>query len=791
VPANTALPYTVRFENPAGAATHANEVRIVAELDEDLSARSFRLGDLKIGDITVNVPGDRAAFQGEFDLRNSKGFILRVRSGIDTAKNIASWVLQAIDPETGEVLADATRGLLAPGVQGFASFTAHAAFGAQTGAQIHSSARVLLDTQAPVDTSEIVRTLDAAAPTTTVEATPVAAGGADYDVRWSATDDAGGSGVKHTTVYVSEDGGDWKIWLRQSTETSAVYEGTAGKSYEFLALSTDQAGNREVPPPGEQAPDDGSRPAVGIAPQVGATTQDVGLPPAPSDTQSTNPLFTQAELGVPGAIPLKPSEFSFVVAPFSGASFGTGIPQSDANIGPLALLARPDGTFLASGGGTRSALYAFDEDGGHALAPLAMLDTPVFDLAYDRDGGLWATSGGGELLELDPETLRVLNRYGDSLTQSLALDPASGKLYVSSGDGIKRFDPVTRSFSHFSNVRVDDLAVGPGGKLWGTSWPGRGDVLTFDARGRAQVQVRLDAPVDSIAFGRDGTQLAGLLFVSSKEKPATVGGASLWMVDVATLRMVELARNGPGAEQLVTTDDGRLLVGERAPHRRDRAAGGAEGDRGDAARRGAGAAAARRDRRGVRPRHGRVRGGRGELRAQARRRAARDPRGALRRGAAHRVPALRRARAGRDRGHGKGAHREPRRPDARHAVLELVPRGERFLGAGGDRLRRDALRPADRHRVIRRARHQHHRVRPARAAHAGARPGAVLRRLAAGGDALVQRAVADRPLARRPAPRPRCVDRGADHHARQPARAARRPRLWRLRAALSERRTGF
>jgi hypothetical protein len=33
VPANTALPYTVRFENPAGAGTHANEVRIVSQLD--------------------------------------------------------------------------------------------------------------------------------------------------------------------------------------------------------------------------------------------------------------------------------------------------------------------------------------------------------------------------------------------------------------------------------------------------------------------------------------------------------------------------------------------------------------------------------------------------------------------------------------------------------------------------------------------------------------------------------------------------------------------------------------
>jgi hypothetical protein len=99
---------------------------------------------------------------------------------------------------------------------------------------------------------------------------------------------AGGSGVKHSTVYVSEDGGSWRIWQRQTTATSAVYEGTAGHRYEFLALSTDNAGNRELPPAGQQAPDDGSRPSVGIAPTVGSTTQDVGQPPAPSSVPSSS-----------------------------------------------------------------------------------------------------------------------------------------------------------------------------------------------------------------------------------------------------------------------------------------------------------------------------------------------------------------------------------------------------------------------------------------------------------------------------------------------------------------------
>jgi len=124
------------------------------------------------------------------------------------------------------------------------------------------------------------------------------------------------------------------------------------------------------------------------------------------------------------------------------------------------------------------------------------LDTPVFDLAYDGAGRLWATSGGGQLLQLDAATLQIVGRYGDSLTQALAYDAAKNLFYVSSGDGIETFDPETHAFRHFSNVRVDDLGISPNGTLWGTAWPKRGDVLSFDSRGRAQVQVRVGTGVD-------------------------------------------------------------------------------------------------------------------------------------------------------------------------------------------------------------------------------------------------------------------------------------------------------
>ncbi len=567
LPVDQALPYTVKFENPASATSAVAEVRVLSQIDPSLDPLSFRLGDVKLGDITVHIPSDRALFQGDFDFRNAKGYILRVSAGIDPKSSTASWVFQAIDPETGEVMQDATRGLLPPnnaagaGV-GELGYSIRAKTELASGTSISAQARVLFNTLAPQETQVLVQTLDTQAPVTALTATRLQAGGGDYDVRWEVADEAQGSGLRHTTVYVSTDRGDFKIWQRQTTATSAVYQGQAGHDYEFLALSTDNAGNQENAPAALMVPDDGSGVNLGGLPSFGETSQDIAPPPAPSGP-STNPLFTQALLDIPVADPLsRLPEFDEVLRPFSAQSFATDFVQSHANIGPMAILELPDGDVIASGGPNRGWLYRFDAFGGRALQPFLELDDPIFDLAFDADGQLWATTGGNALIQIDLATGTVLGRYGESITQAIALNKATGELYVSSGSGVEIFDPVLHTFRHFSDNRVDDLAFNPAdGSLWGSLWPDRGDVVKFDLRGRVQSQVRLDSEVDSLAFGLPGTQLAGLLFVSNNETPGRTGSA-LVMVDLATLNSVAVARGGSRGEALLALQDGRLLVGQ-------------------------------------------------------------------------------------------------------------------------------------------------------------------------------------------------------------------------------------
>ncbi|WP_233259655.1 CARDB domain-containing protein, partial [Ramlibacter sp. WS9] len=608
LPAGTALPYTIGFNNPSERAV--GQLRIVTQLDPDLDARSLRLGDLKLGDINVHIPADKANFQGDFDFSGNKGFILRVSAGVDAEAHIATWLLQAIDPDTGEVLRDATRGLLAPldpgataanaeaAKRGFVSYTIASGEGAQSGASITAQASLTFDGAPPVATNTVSQKLDVGAPITTIAATALgnnAAGEPLIDVQWVARDDA--SGVKHVTVYVAENGGDFKIWLRQAPaeQTQAVFTGVTGKTYEFLAVATDKAGNREAATVANAVlPDDGSRQAVLDA--LGATeslNQTSELPLAtPGRTYAANVLFTQAQQQLPGYIPVaQASQLASVVAPFTARTFADGFSGSAADVGALAMVQLSDGSVLASAGQGRNEVFRFAKDGGRSTQPVFTLDVPVMDMAVDGLDQLWVSTGA-ELLQVDAESGVVLRRMsgpsGLALTHALAIQPNTGDIYVSSGGGVEIFKPgesdPAKAWQHFSNERVSDLAFGSDGRLWAVRWSGRQvtaanpdgttDIISFpmsgQKKGRAELEYRLAGSIDSIAFGHAGSPLDGLLLASSNLSQRAVAAtgsetphqAALWAISLQGRSVLQIARGGTRGETILATSDGRILLAE-------------------------------------------------------------------------------------------------------------------------------------------------------------------------------------------------------------------------------------
>ncbi len=191
LPVAKALPYSIGFQNAEDASRCINEIRVVTQLDPDLDARSFQLGDIKIGDITIDVPDGRSLFQGDYDFAATRGFILRVSAGIDLYQEPAqaTWMIQAIDPLTGEVLQDTSRGLLAPNDAlgtgaGFVSYTVEALPEAATGAKITAKARVLFDTQAPEDTQVLTQSVDGVAPTSHITVGRIGTT-ANFNVAWA------------------------------------------------------------------------------------------------------------------------------------------------------------------------------------------------------------------------------------------------------------------------------------------------------------------------------------------------------------------------------------------------------------------------------------------------------------------------------------------------------------------------------------------------------------------------------------------------------------------------------
>jgi len=264
-------------------------------------------------------------------------------------------------------------------------------------------------------------------------------------------------------------------------------------------------------------------------------------------------------------------EFETILRPFAGRSFLTGIRQSHGFIGPMAIVEAPDGSFLVSGGPGRNELFRVAADGGEAAAPLAVLPHPIFNLAFDGAGALWATTGGGPLLKLDPQTGSVLGEFGEGLGIALAIEPGTDRILVSSGAGVEAFDAASGSFSRFSrdrDLRVGSLAFDGSGTLWAVAWPERAEVVRFNERARAETILEFDTEIDSIAFGRAGTRLEGLLFVTHNTGDAlNTGGtepdnSQLTMVDLATLRRLTVAAGGSRGDVVITTSDGRILLSQ-------------------------------------------------------------------------------------------------------------------------------------------------------------------------------------------------------------------------------------
>ncbi len=253
VSASDPLSYRIDFENEPTASAAAQEVVITTQLDPSLDPRTFRLTGFNFGDTTVPLDGSQAFYQGVIDLSATKGYKVDVTANVDETTGVVTWTFQTIDPATGQPPVSPDVGFLPPedgsgNGEAYVTYSVKAKADATSGTVVSAQARIVFDTQPPMDTPAVKATLDAGPPVSAVAALPATEDNPNFAVSWSGSDEVGGSAIATYTVYVSDDGGAYSAWLTDTTDTSDVFDGEAGHTYSFYSLATDNAGNVEAAP---------------------------------------------------------------------------------------------------------------------------------------------------------------------------------------------------------------------------------------------------------------------------------------------------------------------------------------------------------------------------------------------------------------------------------------------------------------------------------------------------------------------------------------------------------------
>lgn len=245
----TGLDYLVHFENLSTATGPAAVVVVTDQLDPArVDLRTFELGPISFGQITLRPASGTQEFTGGVDLRPEQDLLVTVNANLDQASGLVTWRFTSLDPTLGQVTEDPAVGFLPPNTQppageGSVMFRVAPAAALATGTPIPNHALVVFDANAPISTPVWLNTIDKDAPVTHVVPLPATEASPTFAVQWTGNDS--GSGIGSYSVYVSDNGAAFSKWLDDTTATSGSYPGASGHRYEFYSVGVDRVGNME------------------------------------------------------------------------------------------------------------------------------------------------------------------------------------------------------------------------------------------------------------------------------------------------------------------------------------------------------------------------------------------------------------------------------------------------------------------------------------------------------------------------------------------------------------------
>ena len=207
--------------------------------------------------------------------------------------------MNAVDLNTGQLVTDTQEGVLPPDITnnigaGHVTFSIKPATGVPTGTVVTNQASIVFDINDPLPTNPTTNTVDALPPTSRVAALPRVINTSTFTVSGSGVDDPGGSGLAGFNVFVSDNGGPYRIWLANTASTSAQFTGQFGHTCAFYSVAQDNSGNIEA---AHNMPDTAtlvSSPAVimPVADQITSVGTPLIITNTITDANVPAPIFT-------------------------------------------------------------------------------------------------------------------------------------------------------------------------------------------------------------------------------------------------------------------------------------------------------------------------------------------------------------------------------------------------------------------------------------------------------------------------------------------------------------------
>ena len=241
-----ALPYTIEFSNEKTAEVPADNVVVTEQLSPNLDWTTFQLGTIGFGSYVVNVPPGLTSYSTRVDATATLGVYVDIDASLNLSTGLLTVTFTSLDPTTLDTPSNPLVGFLPPDTnppngEGYINYTIQPKAGLATGETLDAQASIVFDTNAPIATPQIVNTIDAGPPSSTVAALPATTTTPGFTVSWSGSDGAG-PGIAGYNVYVSDNGGPFTLWQSATTATSATYTGQVGHTYGFYSVATDNLG---------------------------------------------------------------------------------------------------------------------------------------------------------------------------------------------------------------------------------------------------------------------------------------------------------------------------------------------------------------------------------------------------------------------------------------------------------------------------------------------------------------------------------------------------------------------